>query len=87
MNDEESPTSREERLPSAPDGYIRRETIFQTIGAAIGILGAVFGLVGLNNSYRDYVDRIFLNERTERIANDNQIENRLDGCCSLRRGR
>ena len=73
---------RAEELRGAPDGYIRKQTIFQVVGAAVGILGAVLGLIGLHNSYRDYVDRRVDNEEAKRINADNEI--RRD-CCRPRR--
>lgn len=80
-DDDGQSSDRKERLPSVPEGYVRRQTIFTTIGAAVGILGSVLGLLGLNNAYRDYVDRLITNERNERINADNKIEIRVDGCC------
>lgn len=82
---EENTSNRSQELPGPPDGYVRRETIFKTIGAAVGILGAMFGLIRFFDAYREYVDSKVRDERNERINQDNKIENRLDGCCGRRR--
>jgi cell division protein FtsX len=76
--------NRSQEFYGAPDGYVRRESIFKTIGAAVGILGAILGIVGLNNAYREYVDRLITNERNERINQDNRFEQRLYDCCRRR---
>lgn len=76
-NEDQNSTHRSHEFAGPPDGYIRRESIFKAVGAAVGILGAVLGLIGLNNAYRDYVDRLLSNERVERINQDKELQRQI----------
>lgn len=70
--------NRSQELSGAPDGYVRRESLYKALGAAIGILGAILGLIRFFDAYREYVDVSVRNERIERINSDNRIEQKLD---------
>ena len=77
----------EDRAPEfqrTPDGYIRRSTLLQTVGACVGVLGAMLGLYrlidGINESFLQHLQ----NERNERINADNRLDNKIDQWCRRR---
>lgn len=84
MNEKDS-SYRSHKFSSPPDGYVRRQTIFNTIGAAVGILGSVLGMFGAYNYVRDYIDRRISEERSERIEQSNFFTAQLNECCRKKR--
>lgn len=84
MGGEENPKDRSQEFQGAPDMYIRRDTLFKTVGAAVGILGAMLGLFRFFDAYREYADRLVQNERVERLNQFNRLDQRIDGCCRRR---
>lgn len=82
---EKDPPNQQERLPSSPDGYLRisdLEKLFKTMLALFAIGGTGFGGLKYADALRDYVDRVVLNERNERLNQFNRLDSRLDRCCS-----
>lgn len=71
-------SDREEEHRGEPDGYVRRSTILQVVGAVAGVVGAYVGFSGLFDRLYEYVRAEVRNERVERINSDNRIENKLD---------
>jgi len=82
--DDEDFKNRTSEFQRVPDGYIRRESLFKVVGAAVGILGALLGLFRFLDAFREYTDRSVQNERIERINQFNRIDQRIDECCSRR---
>ena len=82
---EKDSTDRDNELPRAPDGYIRRSTLLQAVGACVGLFGAVIGGYGFIDRMRDAILAELHNERIERINEDSRINERIDSCCQLRR--
>ena len=85
MSGKENSENRTSELPRAPDGYIRRSTLLQTVGACVGLFGAIVGGYGFIDRMRDAILAELRNERIERINEDSRINERIDSCCQLRR--
>lgn len=82
---EDATQDRAQDFHGPPDGYIRKSSLFQTVGAVVGLLGAYVGISGLLDRYLESVRTEVRNERVERINQFNRIDQRIDSCC--RRGR
>lgn len=74
----------EDRLPSAPDGYIRWTDLLKALGAVVGIFGACVGGYGFLDRHFDALRVEIRNERVERINAFVRTESRIDACCSRR---
>lgn len=79
---EKNPPNRVPQLQGPPDGYIRRSTLLQTLGALVGIFGAIVGLYRFLDARDSRTRDEVRNERTERIDADSRINARIDRCCS-----
>jgi len=75
----------EDRLPSAPDGYIRWTDLLKALGAIVGIFGACVGGYGFLDRHFDTLRVEIRNERVERLNAQTRIEERIDACCTVRR--
>lgn len=83
-NGEENSANRIPKLSSPPDGYIRRSTLLQTLGAIVGVFGAIIGLYRFFDGRDQRIRADVSNERHERIAADARINDRIDRCCTRR---
>lgn len=86
MSEDGNTTNRVQDLPGPPDSYVRRTTLLQTLGACVGVFGAIIGFYGFLDRLRDALATEIRNERIERINAQVRTDERIDACCS-RRGR